>query len=137
MTMQLEFTPDTLSIINDERYSHPIPVVQRRMEALWLKSHGLPHSQIAKLVGICENTLRNYFELYQEGGIDKLRTVHYNQPISELDAHITTLEAYFTEHPPATIKQAQHDIERLTGIKRSPTQVGIFLKKNFISNAGK
>jgi transposase len=129
--MKLEFTPDTLSILNDERYSHPVPLVQRRMEALWLKSHGLPHAQIAKLVGICENTLRNYFELYREGGVEKLRTVHFNRPQSVLNAHIDTLEAYFKQHPPATIKQAQHDIETLTGIKRSPTQVRTFLKKNF------
>jgi transposase len=131
MTMKLEFTPDTVSILNDERYSHPVPLVQRRMEALWLKSHGLPHAQIAKLVGICENTLRNYFELYREGGVEKLRTVHFNRPQSVLNAHIDTLEAYFKQHPPATIKQAQHDIETLTGIKRSPTQVRTFLKKNF------
>jgi transposase len=120
-----------LYILNDERYSHPVPLVQRRMEALWLKSHGLPHAQIAKLVGICENTLRNYFELYREGGVEKLRTVHFNRPQSVLNAHIDTLEAYFKQHPPATIKQAQHDIETLTGIKRSPTQVRTFLKKNF------
>ncbi len=131
MTMKLEFTPDTVSILNDERYSHPVPLVQRRMEALWLKSHGLPHAQIAKLVGICENTLRNYFELYRQGGVEKLRTVHFNRPQSVLNAHIDTLEAYFKQHPPATIKQAQHDIETLTGIKRSPTQVRTFLKKNF------
>jgi len=49
MTMQLKFTPDTLAILNDERYSHPVPVVQRRVEALWLKSHHLPDSQIAAL----------------------------------------------------------------------------------------
>lgn len=66
MTMQLNFTPDILSIFNDERYSHPVPIVQRRMEALWLKNHHLPHSQIASLVGVCENTLRDYFELYQK-----------------------------------------------------------------------
>lgn len=137
MTMRLEFTPDTLVILNDERYRHPFPIVQRRMEALWLKSHNLPHAQIAKLVGVCENTLRDYFELYQQGGVDKLRTVHFNRPQSELAAHISSLEAYFKEHPPATIKQAQHDIETLTGIKRSPTQVRTFLKKNFIYGVAK
>ena len=47
MTMQLEFTPAILGELNYERYRHPIPLVQRRMEALWLKSHGLPHGQIA------------------------------------------------------------------------------------------
>jgi len=129
MTMQLKFTPDTLSILNDERYSHPVPIVQRRMEALWLKSHNLPHSQIAALVGVCENTLRDYFELYQEGGIEGLKTVRFHRPGSELDAHITSLEAYFKEHPPATIKKAQYDIETLTGIRRSRTQVRVFLKK--------
>ncbi len=75
MTMQLKFTPDTLAILNDERYSHPAPIVQRRVEALWLKSHHLPHSQIASLVGVCENTLRDCFELYWEGGIEGLKTV--------------------------------------------------------------
>ena len=80
MTIQLEFSRDTLSILNDERYSHPMPIVQRRMEALWLKSHNLPHAQIAKLVGVCENTLRDYFKLYQEGGVENLRTVHFHRP---------------------------------------------------------
>jgi len=58
MTIHLEFPPDTVSILNDEWYSHPVPLVQRRMEALWLKSHHLLHSLIAKLMGVCENTLR-------------------------------------------------------------------------------
>ncbi len=65
MTLHLEFTPETLTVLNDERYHHPVPLVQRRMEALWLKSHHLPHAQIAQLVGVCENTLRDYFKLYQ------------------------------------------------------------------------
>jgi len=28
-----------------ERFNHPHPFVQRKMEALWLKSQGLPHQQ--------------------------------------------------------------------------------------------
>jgi transposase len=137
MTTHLEFTEETLSVLNDERYSHPMPLVQHRMEALWLKSKCLPHAKIAEIVGICENTLRNYFELYQEGGVEKLRTVCFYHPPGKLDAHITSLEAYFKEHPPASIKKAQDDIERLTGIKRSPTQIGVFLKKNSICVTGR
>ena len=34
MTIRLEFTPEALSILNEERYTHPMPLVQRRMEAL-------------------------------------------------------------------------------------------------------
>jgi len=86
MAMQLKFTPDTLPILNDERYGHPVPIVQRRMEALWLKSHHLPHSQIASLVGVCENTVRDCFGLYREGGMGGLKTVRFHRPGSELDA---------------------------------------------------
>ena len=102
--MRLEITPNALSILNDERHSYPVPIVQRRMEALWLKSHNLPHSQIAALVGVCGNTLRDYFELYREGGSEGLKTARFHRPGSEIDRHITSLEAYFKEHPMATLK---------------------------------
>lgn len=130
MTMQLEFTPGSQEALNYERYHHPVPLVQRRMEALWLKSHGLPHGQIAQLVGITENTLRDYFQLYEAGGVEKLKEVAVQRPESVLQAHYSSLEAYFRAHPPATIKEAQRKIETLTGIKRSETQVREFLKKN-------
>jgi len=32
--MQLEFTPEILEGLNSERYRHPIPLGQQRMEAL-------------------------------------------------------------------------------------------------------
>jgi transposase len=133
--MQLEFTPAIQDALNYERYHHPVPLVQRRMEALWLKSHGLPHGQIAQLVGITENTLRDYFQLYQDGGVEKLKEVVVPRPESALQAHYASLEAYFRAHPPATIKEAQSEIAALTGIKRSETQVREFLKKNSISVA--
>ena len=41
MTIQLTFTPDIQEALHYERYHHPVPLVQRRMEVLWLKSHGL------------------------------------------------------------------------------------------------
>jgi transposase len=135
MTMQLEFPPTLQAALNYERYHHPVPLVQRRMEALWLKSHGLPHGQIAQLVGITENTLREYFQLYCEGGVDGLKAVAIQGPVSALQAHYPSLEAYFRAPPPATIKEAQHAIEVVTGIKRSESQVREFLKKNSISAA--
>jgi len=135
MTLQLEFSPETLEELNYERYRHPLPLVQRRMEALWLKSHGLPHGQIAQLVNITENTLRDYLQLYLEGGVERLKEVAIQGPESALQEHSASLEAYFRAHPPATIKAAQSQIEVLTGIKRSETQVREFLKKNSISVA--
>jgi transposase len=137
MTKHLEFTPEIQTTLNYERYPHPVPLVQRRMEVLWLKSHGLAHQQIAKLAGVSENTLREYFRLYEEGGLEKVKETHFYQPETELHPHISSLEAYFRANPPATIKQAQSAIETLTGSKRSETQVREFLKKNSICVAAK
>jgi len=136
MTRQLEFTPAILEELNYERFRHPVPMVQRRMEALWLKSHGLPHGQIAQVVNITEITLRYYFQLSQDGGVERLKEVAIVGPESVLQEHPASLEAYFRAHPPATIKEAQNKIEGLTGIQRSETQVREFLKNNSISVVG-
>ena len=137
MTIQLQLTPEILKEIHYHRYHHPAPLVQRRMEALWLKGHGLAHVRIAELVGVTENTIRDYFELYQQGGVEKLKELNYYVPESKLNAYVTSLEAHFRDNPPASIKEAQSEIETITGVKRSETQVAEFLKKNSISVAEK
>jgi len=137
MTIQLEFTPEQIDELRYQRYNHLAPLVQRRMESLLLKAYKLPHQQIEEIVGVSGNTIREYFEQYQEGGIEKLKEIHDYQPESELKEHIVSLEAYFREHPPARIKQAQHEVEIITGVHRSETQIREFLKKNSISVAGK
>lgn len=137
MTQQFEISPEIVKEINYQRYHHLAPIVQRRMDAMRLKAHGLLHKEIAEIIGIAENTLRDYFELYAQGGIEKLKEIHYYQPESELKEHIVSLEAYFRDHPPATIKQAQHEVEVITGVVRSETQIREFLKKNSISVAEK
>jgi len=83
-----------------------------------------------------ENTLRDYFQLYLEGGVERLKEVAIQGPESALQEHAASLEAYFRAHPPATITEAQNKIEALTGIKRSETQVREFFKKNSISIVG-
>nr|WP_143162040.1 helix-turn-helix domain-containing protein [Phormidesmis priestleyi] len=43
------------------------------MEALDLKSQGLPHWEMAQLVQVSQNTLRSYLKDYQAGGIAGLK----------------------------------------------------------------
>jgi transposase len=127
--LHLSFTEEDIQELHSQRYHHPHPRVQRKMEALLLKARGLPHHQIATCVGVCENTVRSYFEQYQTGGIEALKHLEFYQPASLLESHHETLEAYFKAHPPASIPEAVKRLEELTGLKRSPTQVRIFLKK--------
>ena len=127
--LQLSISETELKEIEYQRYHHPHPRVQRKMEALFLKAKGLPHHQIAELVGVCDNTLCSYFKQYQQGGVAALQHIQFYRPASQLQDHAQSLEAYFLAHPPVSLPQAAARIEELTGLKRSPTQVGIFLKK--------
>ena len=45
--IKIEFSEQDLKTIEYERFNHPIPLVQRRMEALWLKSQGLAHIEMS------------------------------------------------------------------------------------------
>ena len=39
----IDLTPEEIEALHYKRYHYPHPKVQRKMEALWLKSQGLPH----------------------------------------------------------------------------------------------
>jgi transposase len=127
--IRLSFTEEAIKELNDQRYHHPHPRVQKKMEVVLLKAKGLSNEQIAHCVEICPNTVRSYLREYEQGGMEALKQVRFRQPQSELQGHKTTLEVHFREHPPTSIAQATNVIEQLTGIKRSEVQVGIFLKK--------
>ena len=125
----IEFSEEDRQAILYERFHHPHPRVQIKMEALWLKSQGMEHQAITQLVGISANTLRSYLREYQDGGIERIKEVRFNRPVSALMPHAQSIEAHFRQHPPISINAAIAAIETLTGIRRSPTQVKLFLKR--------
>lgn len=126
--IEIKLTADDLEVIIQERYNHPSPKVQRRMEVLWLKSKGFQHNEIATLAGVCDNTVTNCLRMYNDGGLDEIRKIDFYRPKSELENHRQSIEDFFREHPFATISEAIAKIEELTGIERKPTQVRKFLK---------
>ena len=77
---------------------------------------------------VCENALLAYLRQYQDGGVERLKEIHFYSPKSELAQYTQTIEDYFLKNPPATINEAVAKIEELTGIRRSREQVRIFLK---------
>jgi transposase len=125
------FTPQDLEVIGHERFHHPHPRVQQKMEVLWLKSKALAHTEIARLTNLGRRTVQRYLTDYLEGGLSALRQLHWKGPASALAGHTASLEDYFLEHPPRSTAEAQAAIERLTGVRRGLTQVRAFLKKNW------
>ena len=127
--IKIEFTPEEIDALEHERYHHPDPKVQRKMEVLYLKSQGLEHQEICRLCRISKTTLTTYLKQYQDGGIERLKTLGYAGRSSALDEHAPALAAYFKEHPPRSTAEAQQIIREQTGLERSPSQVRAFMKR--------
>ena len=131
------FPPTILDEIRHERYHHPHPRVQQKMEVLWLKSQGLTHAVIANLADVAPRTVQRYLDEFEEGGLERICRIPWAGKPNELEAHHQSLEAYFAEHPPRSVCEAQQAIKILTGIERGLSQVRAFLKKNLGWAGGK
>lgn len=126
--IKVEFAPEEIEALRHDRFHHPHPAVQLKMEVIYLRSREVTNEEIIRLCDISKATFHRYLNEYVEGGIEKLKEVNLQRRRSELADHRTTIEAYFREHPPATIAEACARIEELTGVARKPTQVRQFLK---------
>ncbi len=69
----INFTQEERNQLNYERYHHPHPQVQKKMEVLYLKTQGLLHQEIRRLCQISKTTLVRYLRQYQQGGIEQLK----------------------------------------------------------------
>lgn len=123
------FSADDLGAVAHDRYHHPDPLVQRKMEVLWLKHHGETHERIATLAGVARSSVQRYLTEFLHGGLDQIRRCNYAGQTSALQAHRTSLDEYFRAHPPRSVRQAQELIRQRTGIQRGLTQVRRFLRR--------
>src|SRR4051794_30208001 len=105
------FTPEDLASIRHQRYHHPHPRVQQKMEVLWLKSRGLTHQDIAALADVARRSVQRYLDEFADGGLECLRRLPWKGKANELADHHAGLEAYFLENPPRSTREAQAAIE--------------------------
>jgi len=132
---KIEFTPDQIKQLRAESIHHKHPIVRRRMLALLLKAQGDRHQAIAARLGISGTTLRAYFDLYLEGGLEALKILHYRGKVNMLAEYKAEIMAALEAKPPATYKEVQATIKAVTGLQRSLPQVREFLKKTSLNGA--
>ena len=128
--LRINFTQEDVDKLHYERYHHPHPIVQKKMEVLYLKSQGIKHKDICSLCKISKTTLTLYIKQYQYGGIEELKKLDYKGQPSKLNQYSDIFKEYFEKNPASSVAEASDAIERLTGIKRSPTQVREFLSRS-------
>jgi len=126
--LKVNIKEEDKAVFAKERYEHPHPRVNQRMDSLHLKAKGRSNQDICDILDICNNTLLGYFRMYNSGGVDKLRETNFNRPKSELEKYLHEIKQYFIGNPPSSISEAAAKIKEITGIERGQTQVRKFLK---------
>ena len=123
------FSEPVVEAIAEERYRHPDPRVQERMEILWLKSKKEPHDRIAELANVSRSTVQRTLRIYTAKGLEGIRSFGWKGSSSALTPHRTTIEEAFRQHPPHTAGDAARRIEELTGVTRKTSRVRKFMKE--------
>ena len=126
--IKISLSKTEIDQVKFERFHHPHPFVQKKMEVIWLKHLKYSHNQICEIAYLSKRTIIRYLKDFISGGLDKLRKIKFNKPQSVLIEYSGTIKEYLRENPPGTIKEAVSVIESLSGFKRSETQVRKFLK---------
>ena len=68
-----DFPPAVLAEVAADRFHHPSPKVQRRMEVLWLTAHGVTRADVLRLSGASRASVRRDRDAYRDGGLDAVR----------------------------------------------------------------
>ena len=82
----------------------------------------------AEVAGISRVTMGRIVQEFRDGGLDGLRQWNVKGPTSELAAYRDLIREAFEKEPVRTVAEGAARIEKLTGLRRSPTQVRKFMK---------
>jgi transposase len=126
--LRIQLTEEQQHIVNAERDAHPQEHVRRKMLVPWLLHCGLRRAKAAEVAGLGRATVQRYIAAFRAGGLEGLRHWGITGPVSDLVAHRDLIRAEFTHQPARCMNEACERIERLTGIRRQPTQVRKFLQ---------
>ena len=129
MRSSYSFPEDVVKSVTRERYEHPDPRVQERMEILWLKSREETHERIAELANVSRSTVQRTLRIYAATGLEGIRTFGWQGQPSALTPYQETIEAEFRQRPPHTAQEAAYRIEAMTGVKRQASRVRKFMKE--------
>lgn len=123
----INFTEDDIQALRVLQ-EHQHNFIRRKALTLLLKSYGIAHNKIAKIVGISENSMRQYFKEYVQGGISSIKAINFNTPMSSLEPFKDKILTYLNQSPPTSIKQACEEIGAITGIKLKESAMRAYLK---------
>lgn len=126
---RVQLSADEQSQVLEDRDNHPHRRIRERMWVLWLLHCGQTRENAAQICDVSRATVQRFVAAYRDGGLEGLRQWDVKGPVSEMASFRELLKAEFEKTPPCSVVQAGQRIFELTGVRRQPTQVRLFLKE--------
>lgn len=127
--IKVQILDEDVSAIMHDRFYHPQPYIMMRMHVLALHHKGESAQSIARLLDRDPRTVRTCLKTYRDCGLKAVYAYEKHKKECKLDGFSELIEKELEKRPPQSAIEAGNVIEKLTGIKRSPTQIRAFLKK--------
>jgi hypothetical protein len=132
---QFTFTPEVLAAVCHDRYHHPHPRVQQKMEVVWLKSQGCTHEDIARLAAVSRRSVQRYLDEFADGGVARLRRLAWKGKANELAAH-QAFPRRVLHRPSAPLDPRSPGRHRVRNRRAARTHSGAVLFKKLSACAG-
>lgn len=125
---KVEFGEADRAVVRQARLEHPDGFVRQKLDVLWLLHHGLKQSAVCQITGVSRKSVDRYLQLWEAGGLEAVSEDKHYRPTSALEPYRELIVAEFQARPPRTIAEAAERIAGLTGVRRCPEQVRLFLR---------
>ena len=131
MSKLLSLSAEEIQQIKVERYTYGDSMIQKRLMVIYLLSTtDLDNRTIAQVSGCHRNMVTIWRDKCLNEGLSSLYINNYRKPESILEEYRELILSHLDSNPVQSVNQAVSEIEKLTGIKRSPTQIRQFLVRN-------
>lgn len=117
-----------MKFIKKYRTKHSNKKIRDRLHVLWLTQQFEDAKYISFLSDVSPRQVFNIIKIYKETGMDGILTIQHNKQESKLMGFSDLIKEEFEFRPPSSMKEARDRILKLTGIKRSISQISVFLK---------
>ncbi len=117
-----------LKFINKNRINYHQKPIRIRLSVLWLTTKLNNANDIAEFSGCSTRHVFDVINIYNQGSLPAILDYNKNKPNSDLEPYADLIKKDLEENLPANAKEIRDRIQKLTGIKKSISQVINFIK---------
>ena len=131
--LNIRLTSRQLIELKERKREEKSVKVFKRLECIYLKHKKISNKDIAELLGISRNTVRDWTKLFLEQGFEGLSCLNYEgRRSSKIDSFLNEIKAEVNNNLISTLKQLQQWIKENHDITIEESWLSRLIKKNSI-----